>query len=319
MRRFGRHQASWRKLQLERLNKKLTRLLDTAKLPTGCKLHPRLPVVEAHIGNIQKELTDIQALKVRRHWRENGEISAGYLKRSIRQQRTQCFIATLKHPDDPSVLCNTPPQLADAATSFYKNLLAAEDIDPESVQTLSDTIHTSDKINKEETDDLLTPISIDCITRALHGCPRKCAPGMDGLPYGILKLVAQHTFFAPLMLKIFNDALFENNIPESWKDACMSLLPKFGDLTSLGNWRPISLINTDAKTFTRIVNKRLMSVFSSKISLIQMGFMSDRFIGENGRLLQLMLHHANRQQDSDIGVCIDQSKAYDRVHPLYLK
>lgn len=77
MRSFGRHQASWRKLQLIRLSKKRDRLLDPLRLPPGCRIHPRLPVVEAHIGNIQKEMADIQALKARKHWRENGEKSAG--------------------------------------------------------------------------------------------------------------------------------------------------------------------------------------------------------------------------------------------------
>lgn len=67
-----------------------------------------------------------------------------------------------------------------------------------------------------------------------------------------------------------------------------SLLPKKGDLTQLKNYRPISLICTDAKTFTLLLNARLMPHLNRLISPAQLGFMPDRFIGDHG----LSLHPA---------------------------
>ncbi|KAG1442792.1 hypothetical protein G6F56_010922 [Rhizopus delemar] len=61
-----------------------------------------------------------------------------------------------------------------------------------------------------------------------------------------------------------------------------------------------------------------MSVFSSRISPCQMGFMPQRFIGEHGRLLQLVMASASIQQSESIGLLLDQEKAYDRIHPDYL-
>ncbi|KAG1486641.1 hypothetical protein G6F54_013202 [Rhizopus delemar] len=61
-----------------------------------------------------------------------------------------------------------------------------------------------------------------------------------------------------------------------------------------------------------------MSVFSSRISPHQMGFMPQRFIGEHGRLLQLIMSSASIQKSSAVGLLLDQEKAYDRVHPEYL-
>ncbi|KAG1039975.1 hypothetical protein G6F43_012394 [Rhizopus delemar] len=61
-----------------------------------------------------------------------------------------------------------------------------------------------------------------------------------------------------------------------------------------------------------------MSVFSSRISPNQMGFMPQRFIGENGRLLQLIMTSASIQKSDAIGLLLDQEKAYDRIHPGYL-
>ncbi|KAG1533924.1 hypothetical protein G6F51_012371 [Rhizopus arrhizus] len=46
--------------------------------------------------------------------------------------------------------------------------------------------------------------------------------------------------------------------------------------------------------------------------------MPQRFIGEHGRLLQLIMSSASIQKSSAVGLLLDQEKAYDRVHPEYL-
>jgi hypothetical protein len=51
------------------------------------------------------------------------------------------------------------------------------------------------------------------------------------------------------------------------------LAQKRSDLRDLRNWRPISLINYDAKVFTRLLNARLMPMLSTRISSQQLGFM----------------------------------------------
>ena len=55
----------------------------------------------------------------------------------------------------------------------------------------------------------------------------------------------------PLAHKVFTDAL-RLYLPTFRRSTCVSLLPKKGDLSNLKNWRPIALINTDAKVFTRL-------------------------------------------------------------------
>lgn len=99
----------------------------------------------------------------------------------------------------------------------------------------------------------------------------------------------------------------------------MTLLPKEGDLSNLGNWRPISLINTDVKVFTRLINDRIKHHLERCISPFQTGFMPERFIADNGLILSLVRENTRSTTSSAIGLMLDQEKAYDRVHPLYLK
>ncbi|KAG2232849.1 hypothetical protein INT48_006301 [Thamnidium elegans] len=58
------------------------------------------------------------------------------------------------------------------------------------------------------------------------------------------------------------------------------------------NWRPISLINCDAKIFTRLINSRIGKIANAIIQPSQTGFMQRRFIGDNGLLLHLLIQQA---------------------------
>ncbi|KAG1374309.1 hypothetical protein G6F61_009438 [Rhizopus arrhizus] len=66
------------------------------------------------------------------------------------------------------------------------------------------------------------------------------------------------------------------------------------NLTSLKNWRSISLINCDAKIYTRIINSRMRQVISSTINRCQTGFMTNSFIAENGLVLNMVMEHARQ-------------------------
>ena len=47
--------------------------------------------------------------------------------------------------------------------------------------------------------------------------------------------------------------------------------------------------------------------------------MLNRFIAENGLVLNMVMEHARRRNRNDIAFLLDQEKAYDRMHPSYLR
>ncbi|KAG1051534.1 hypothetical protein G6F43_006259 [Rhizopus delemar] len=150
--------------------------------------------------------------------------------------------------------------------------------------------------------------------------PHKSSPGMDGLPYENLHLIIGHPRCKSLVLEVYNDAINKVLFPKSWQKTCLVLLPKTGDLTGLSNWRPISLINTDCKIFTRIINSRIMGISSKLITRFQSGFMHNMFIGDYGFDCRLIMEDASKSTpiSENLGVMLDQTKAYDRIHSKYL-
>ncbi|KAG0748503.1 hypothetical protein G6F57_008276 [Rhizopus arrhizus] len=103
-RSFGRRQASWRLQQLRRLQSKRNRILRQYRV-SGV-LSQLLSVVEHQIGSLQNEITANNILRAGRHWREHGERSGGYLKRTIESCTASRHISSLKESPGSEVTSN---------------------------------------------------------------------------------------------------------------------------------------------------------------------------------------------------------------------
>ncbi|KAG0740106.1 hypothetical protein G6F57_012523 [Rhizopus arrhizus] len=204
------------------------------------------------------------------------------------------------------------------ARSFYQRLYTCEPSSAPATDTILESVPQECVIDSSTAASLLNAFEYDDIVTSTKRCPFASSPGKDGLPYELLLALYQIDCVQPLVQRIYNDALQKGVFPFSWSSTCTVLLPKKGDLSSLRNWRPISLINTDAKVFTRLLQSRMTRPSKELICQAQTGFLPERFIGDNGLFLQLIQTHASLSSAPDIGLMLDQEKAYDRVHPEYL-
>ncbi|KAG0890567.1 hypothetical protein G6F36_013252 [Rhizopus arrhizus] len=208
--------------------------------------------------------------------------------------------------------------MLDAAVQFYSNLYSPEPIDNSAIDDLLSAIPDSLRLSDSNQRFLTNSFTHDDLIEGVSRCPRRSSPGLDGLPYEILHLIFIHPASKDLVLQVYNDALSKGVFPPSWFSTSVSLLPKKGDLKDLKNWRPISLINADAKVFTRLLNSRIIKCAQKLVTPYQAGFLRGRFIADNGLLMKLIMEHARLTSSDAVGLLLDQEKAYDRVHPSYL-
>ena len=73
------------------------------------------------------------------------------------------------------------------------------------------------------------------------------SPGPDGLTFEFYKTFWTH--LQHIMVRIFNHSLSDRRLSTSQGRAVISLLHKKGKKELLSNWRPISLLNTDYKSW----------------------------------------------------------------------
>lgn len=295
------------------LTKKL--LLDPTLLPV---LSPQLTIVEHQLSSLQQYHVENLALRSGIRWRELGEISAGYLKRTVATRTAKKLIPPLIHHSTLSP-CTSKEEMLDTTAEFYGNLYSPDDIDQSSIDHLLESLPESLRLSSETADKVIAPIDYDDLLDAFSRSPKKSSPGKDGLPYEIVRLIIEHPACRTIALAVYNDALSYAHIPETWLQSCVSLLPKKPPYDTLKNFRPISLINTDAKVFTRILSSRMISTATTLITPYQTGFLRGRFIADNGLLMKLIMEHAKSSKSVAIGLLLDQEKAYDRVHPAYLR
>ncbi|KAG0735766.1 hypothetical protein G6F33_012486 [Rhizopus arrhizus] len=317
---FSRKQASSYKQAEILLQKKLAslrkkKILFPEQVP---ELQPLVNVVERQLADIQQYHVEILALRSGIRWRELGELSAGYLKRTIATRASRQMIPSLIHPVT-KVLCSSRVDMLDAASTFYSDLYFPDPVDPDAIESILSTLPSSLRLASTDQNALTSPIVFDDILEGVSRCPSRSSPGTDGLPYELLRLIITHPACRDITLAVYNDALSHGIFPPSWLETSVSLIPKKGSLSDLKNWRPISLINTDAKVFTRILSARLISCVDDLITPYQSGFLRHRFIADNGLLMKLVMDFAKSTNSKALGLLLDQEKAYDRVHPDYLQ
>jgi hypothetical protein len=109
------------------------------------------------------------------------------------------------------------------------------------------------------------------------------------------------------------------NLSQFQSQGVITCIPKGGkDRRYMGNWRPISLLNTDLKIASAVLANRLKQVLSFIIGDTQKGFMKNRFMGENTRLLYDLMHYLEENYLDGLLLLVDFEKAFDSIEWEFL-
>ena len=98
------------------------------------------------------------------------------------------------------------------------------------------------------------------------------------------------------MVDSFNEAFDKYEMSPSQKQAIITLFEKKGkDRSYLENWRPISLINVDAKIASKVIAARIIKVIPEIIHSNQTGYVKGRFLGEAARSIIDIMDYTKSQ------------------------
>lgn len=259
------------------------------------------------ISQMESKYTFASGSAFYRHGNRSGRLLSRLLKGQhpptiIKQLRTANGSTTSKGSEISSIL-----------HSFYTSLYASIPTDIQASATFWEKINLPQMSDSQATS-LISPITIDEVRSAIKRLKNNKAPGPDGLTNEFYKLLSPK--LESTLTTIFNSFLKGDTPPLYFNSALLKILHKPGrDPVLPGSYRPISLLNSDYKLYTKIIAERLKVVLPDIIHQDQTGFIQGRHSVLNVRkvLAAIQWIESHRPDGNHAILSLDAEKAFDMV------
>ena len=247
-------------------------------------------------------------IRARARWHEHGEKSTKYFLNLEKRNHIKKHMRKLNINGS---ITTDPFNILNEQRRFYQELYTSRNKDNEAIESfLKDLLIP--KLSEDQKMSCEGKITSEECALLLECFQNNKTPGNDGIPIEFYKK------FWPLISEPFiqciNECFEKCEMSCSQKQAVITLIEKKGkDRSFLDNWRPISLVNVDAKIMSKAIATRIKNVLPNIIHHNQTGFIEDRYIGETVRSVFDIMDFTAKQDIPGLLIFIDFQKAFDSL------
>ena len=267
---------------------------------------------KSELEEIYNYITEGIILRSRAVWYEKGEKSSRYFLTLEKRQKSKSSIRKL---NVDGIEVEEQKQVLQCIHTYYRNLFKSDLTVRQCKAFINDfnlPVLTSKLSDLRE--GLLH--SSECY-QSLISMPSNKTPGNDGITKEFY--LAFYQFIDKYFIDSANYSFCEGELSPSQKQAVITLLEKKDkDKMLIKNWRPISLLNVDAKIISKVLATRLKKVISFLVTSNQTAYIPGRFIGENVRLISDILEYTDAAQLEGYIFAADMEKAFDSVEHNFI-
>nr|CAB3264531.1 pol-like protein [Phallusia mammillata] len=301
------------------LERNIEALEEKISRTNGSPLDPNAPVkltqLKSSLDVLVENKTKGAIIRSRTLWAEKGEKNTKYFLNLEKRHVVKKSINRLKNGDQ---VYTDQKSILTELSRFYEDLYKRRD--PKCPQSQIDSYLANlnlPKLNAYETETSEDPISKDEIKFAINTMPKNKSPGLDGLPAEFYQC------FWPDITSIFCEAWDyteeTGHFSQSQAQGVLTLIPKpHKDPLLTTNYRPISLLNTDYKIMSKVINNRIRKHIKHLIKPDQNGFMKGRYIGDNLRVLFDIIDSCDFYEVPGAVLSLDIYKAFDTISWDYI-
>lgn len=244
---------------------------------------------------------------------EEGEQNTAYFFRLEKLHAKNNTIQKLNIDGD---ITDDPRKIAKYCSDFYIKLYESK-YNEESTYQFWGSLTETKLIDTDLKESCDKPLTLQEVIFAIEHLKPNKSPGTDGITSEFYKAFSKQ--LAPFLLGLFLECIGNESLPPTLTQGLITLIPKpKKDLLLIDNWRPICLLNNDYKIFALIFARRIKTVLDYIIDETQSGFMRNRHISNNIRLVLDLIDYSDLCSDESFILFLDFYKAFDTIEHKFI-
>ena len=324
------------KANIKRLQENLDQIKAEKDYETNPKKQHEAEIIQQRLFELEKKRYKDTKQATATHYELNAERVTKYWSAINKERKPRDVIYTLRTPHtEPAQYVTKSKDMANLAKEYHNELQREGDAeaqsDPEREECIQEALNAIP--TQPDARDLMglgSEITKRDIKAAIKKTEAGKATGIDGIPYEFWeKMITRHIYKKSQGKDSYDclEALYllyrdidENGIhPNShFTDGWMCPIYKKKDRREIENYRPITLLNTDYKIYTRILTTCLGMAAPELIHRNQAGFVPNRHIEDQTQTCRVLVDYAETMEINGVIITLDQEKAYDKIDHQYL-